>query len=733
MRLNLALKVAGWGLTLTSAAVLAFTQNRPAHAEPARAAAQLEPLRGSPVRFEANRGQLAHDVAFLARGQGYGLYLSSDVATLRLLRASGEPASLSLRVVGARAVEPRGLEQLPGSSNYFVGAERARWKTGVESYARVRYEQVLPGVSLVYYGTDGKELEYDLELAAGVEPGGIQLAFEGASALRMEPDGAVTFQLVGGGEVRQSAPVAYQLGERGERQGVTARYQQRGDASLGIVVGAYDPTRPLVIDPTVVYSTFLGGEGLEDTYGVAIDVLGNVYVVGQTTSTIFSTQAPYQVHLSGFSDAFVSKLNPLGTALVYSTYLGGSGSEFGYSVAADLQGNAYVAGLTNSTDFPMAAALQPTNGGSQDGFVTKLTSTGLALTYSTYFGGSGDDFIAGLALDASNNVLLAGTTSSPNFASVGAFQQVRPGGNDAFVAKLNAAGSALLYRSYLGGTGNDAGTGIRVSSAGEAFVTGATASLDFLLAAPRQGASGGGFDAFVTRVNAAGSALIYSTYLGGSGADRGAALALDASGNAYVTGNTTSTNFPTASPYQAASGGGTDAFLSKLSADGATFAYSTYLGGSGADSGLGVSLDPARTALVVGSTASTNFPLFAPTQNAHGGGTTDGFIFALTPAGGATNYSTYLGGSGQDKAVAVSSDGLGSAVVVGNTQSSNFPLASAFRPTFSGSQEAFITKLTFNTPAPASPGWSLALLGGLLVGLGLVFGSRFVPSDRREG
>jgi hypothetical protein len=528
-------------------------------------------------------------------------------------------------------------------------------------------------------------------------------------------------RLAGGGEVRQSPPLSYQLDEAGRRTLVTSRYEQRGELRLGFAVGAYDVTRPLVIDPAGAYATFLGGDGFEDTYGVAVDVLGNVYVVGQTTSTIFSTSAPYQVHLSGFSDAFVSKINPGGTAFVYSTYLGGSGSEFAYGVAADLAGNAYLAGLTTSNNFPTASALQPAyGGGSQDGYITKLSSSGSALTYSTYLGGAGDDYVGGIALDASNNALLVGTTSSSNFPVVGAFQSALAGVNDVFVAKLGALGSSLSYSTYLGGSATDSGTGIRVNSSGEAFVTGSTNSLNFPIVSAVQPLRGNVFDAFVTRLGAAGSSLVYSTYLGGNGTDRATAIALDPSSNAYVTGDTSSTNFPTAAPYQAALGGGTDAFLSKLSSTGASFVYSTYLGGSGADLGLGVGIDATRNAFVVGSTASTNFPIVAPTQNVNGGGSSDGFVTKLTPPGAALSFSTYLGGTAADRAIAITTDVEGNGYVVGNTQSSNFPVVSAFRPTLAGGQDAFVAKLTFTHPAPASGSWSLVFLGGFLLGLALL-------------
>jgi hypothetical protein len=329
---------------------------------------------------------------------------------------------------------------------------------------------------------------------------------------------------------------------------------------------------------------------------------------------------PLQPANAGGSDAFVAKLNPSGSALVYSTYLGGSGDESGNGIAADSSGNAYVTGSTNSTDFPTMNPLQPTNGGGGDSFVAKLNPSGSALIYSTYLGGSAADYGNAIAVDGSGNAYVTGQTSSTNFpTTAGAFQTTCGGFNDAFVTMLTSTGSTLAFSTYLGGSGTDIGQGVAVDGSGNAYVTGWTDSTDFPTMNPLQPIFGGNQDAFVTKVNPTGSALVYSTYLGGSGTDWGSGVAADSSGNAYVTGLTSSTNFPTMNPLQTNYGGNGDAFVAQLNPTGSALVYSTYLGGSGEDRGIGIAVDISGDAYVTGLTASGNFPTMNPLQPTNGG------------------------------------------------------------------------------------------------------------------
>jgi hypothetical protein len=408
----------------------------------------------------------------------------------------------------------------------------------------------------------------------------------------------------------------------------------------------------------LVYSTYLGGSGTDQGIDIAVDAAGSAYVTGTTDSTNFPTTAgAFQAALAGTStDAFVTKLSPAGAALVYSTYLGGSGSDQGVGIAVDAGGSAYVTGLTGSANFPTASPIQAALVGSSDAFVTKLNPTGSApLVYSTYLGGSGAEQGNRIAVDAAGSAYVTGTTDSLNFpTTAGAFQTASGGLDDAFVTKLTPAGSALAYSTYLGGSGTEQSFGIAVDSAGSAYVTGTTDSPNFpTTAGAFDVTANGGFDAFVTKLTPAGSALVYSTYLGGSGSggDSGIGIAVDSAGNAYVTGETTSDDFPTASPVQAARGGGLDAFVTKLNPAGSALVYSTFLGGSNLDTGQGIAVDSGGNAYVAGFTSSPNFPTTtgAFDQTANGGD--DTFVAKLT------ELATEKGRSGDECFIATAAFG----------------------------------------------------------------------------
>lgn len=386
-----------------------------------------------------------------------------------------------------------------------------------------------------------------------------------------------------------------------------------------------------------VYSTYLGGSGSSSGTAIAVDSSGNAYVVGNTTATDFPMAKPFQAtnraNPSARYSAFVTKLNSTGTALVHSTYLGGSAENWGYGIAVDSSGSAYVTGSTLSTDFPTVVPFQATNKaapetGAVTAFVAKLNPAGSGLVYSTYLGGSDGESGQGIAVDSSGDAYVTGYTSSTDFPTVHPLQASDRGDYDAFVAKLNSDGSALVYSTYLGGSGVDYGYGIAVDSFGNAYVTGRTYSTDFPTAHALQKSYGGELDAFVAKLNAAGSALVYSTYLGGSEYDEGNAVAVDSSGNAYVTGVTYSTNFPTANAFQPHCGGCSlyaDAFVAKLNSDGSALVYSTYLGGSAVDYGYGIAVDSFGNAYVTGQTSSTDYPTVHPLQ-ASNHGAFDAFV-----------------------------------------------------------------------------------------------------------
>jgi hypothetical protein len=694
----------GLGIAVTPILLWLIVNSRPSSgpnppltalpAEPATSTAEMRQAYAQiPLSFEANRGQVGDSADYLARGPGYTLLLEATTASFEL-RNGTESAELHLRLVGGnRNAEAEELNELEGKVNYFTGNDPAQWRQNIPTYGRVRYRDVYPGIDLVYYGNQ-RQLEYDFNVAPGKDAGAIKLRFEGADKVGVDPNGDL---LVALGEtiLRQPKPIVYQEVE-GERRPVDGGYRVSANGEVGFDLGEYDTARALVIDPTIVYSTYLGGGFGDGGLAIAVDSVGNVYVAGTTLSTNFPTVNPLQSMNAGSQEGFVTKINAAGTALVYSTYLGGSDADNVSGIAVDSAGNAYLTGFTQSVNFPTANAIQATFGGAQDAFVTKINAAGSALVYSTYLGGSNAEAGAGIAVDGAGNVYTTGSTSSDNFPTANALQATSSGG-DAYVTKMDAAGSAFVYSTYLGGSGTDTGNSLKIDTAGNVYLTGLTGSTDFPTVNPIQGTNAGPTsfpeDAFVTKINAAGTALVYSTYLGGGGFDNGRSIALDSFGNAYLTGFTHSTNFPTANALQPAKGstsGNRDAFVTKINAAGSAFVYSTYLGGTSDQIGYAIAADGSGNAYVAGETASASgFPLVNAIQCTLKG-TRDSFITKLNAAGSAFLYSTYLGGSGYDGATAIALDSSQNAYITGTTLSNDFPTVN---PIQSAGGQAFVTKL----------------------------------------
>ena len=717
---------------------------------PLRSGAEARQAYGRlPLAFELNRGQADDSLNFLARGPGYTLGLAPTRVIFSLFdsstfakrdkstdaaavaggsRATGPASStpatvLRMNLVGAdQNATATGLDAFEGKVNYLIGSDQSQWKTNIPTFGRVRYHEVYPGIDLLYYGNQ-RRLEYDFVVSPQRDPGAIALDFSGADALEIEAATGDLLVRIGSQTIRQKKPVAYQ--EIGfVRREVESHYAMRGERRVGLEVGAYDKRAALVIDPTLVYSTYLGGSDSDLGRAIAVDSAGNAYITGYTTSTNFPTANALQVALNGTAgsqatrDAFVTKINAAGTALIYSTYLGGSAGDEARGIAVDASGNAYVVGFTSSTNFPVANALQATKGATnEDAFVTKLNAAGSALVYSTYLGGGqSSEFGEAIAVDSSGNAYVTGSTFSNDFPTVNPIQATYGGGTtDAFVTKINAAGSALVYSTYLGGNGagSESGRGIAVDPSGNAYVTGETSSSNFPTANAIQGTLGGDSDAFVTKFNAAGSALIYSTYLGGSAQDSGEGVKADASGNAYIGGFTLSTNFPVANAFQSANGGTTitqDAFVTKINSAGSALVYSTYLGGTGGEIAFGIAVDASGSAYVGGSTASLNsFPTANPIQCSRNG-SQDLFVTKFNPAGSALVYSTYFGGSGADDGQGIAIDSSGNAYLTGSTTSADFPTLNPIQGVNGGGTpfgDAFVTKLndaispvTCGTPTP---------------------------------
>lgn len=606
---------------------------------PTNLSTQREALGRLPLSFEANRGQTDPSVGFLARGPGYTVFLTPTETVLSLknrpsqrsvdpkgARRRAEVDSLRMRLVGAsNTSQIVGLEEESGRSNYFVGNDQAHWIPDVPRYRRIRYREVYAGIDVVYYG-HGRQLEYDLIVAPYADSRSITLEFEQVKRLSIDQAGELVLTL-NGGELHQRRPMIWQDID-GTRQDVVGGYVMRNDSQVGFEVGAYDRSRPLVIDPVLSYSTYLGGSDDDLGADIALDAGGNVYVTGETQSANFpkvgALQGTFNVGTCGSpaapcSEVFVSKLNAAGNALVYSTYLGGASDDSGKSIAVDSTGAVYVAGDTESTNFPTTnGAFQRTFGGTIfDAFVAKLSPSGSALVYSTYLGGNQNDLAQGIAVDGGGNAYVTGSTFSTNFPTKNPVQATFGGRVfDVFVTKVSPDGSMLVYSTYLGGGSSDEGQGIAVDSAGNACVTGFTFSTQFptsnALQPSKVGTNDEFADVFISKFTPAG-VFTYSTYLGGSNDDYAQGVAIDATGNCYLTGMTLSANFPTTNAIQVQPGGGTyDAFVTKVNTAGSALVYSTYLGGGGYEQGFGIAVDATGAAVIAGTTASNDFPTTNP-------------------------------------------------------------------------------------------------------------------------
>jgi len=656
----------------------------------------------TPLAFIANRGQSHSSVKFTAKGPGLTAYFTPGEVALDLGRAS-----IGMRFLGANASPGvAGLDLQQGHANFLRGDDASQWLTDVPLYGGVVYRELYPGVDMVY--TSHKRLlKSEFVVAPGGDPSRIRIEYRGVDGLRVDERGGLVLT-TSAGELREEAPEIYQEKGRGQERGDRRDVVKGGFAVHGRIVsfeiGGYDRARPLRIDPVLTYGTYLGGSGTDRATAIAVDSTGSAYVTGYTDSTDFPATGGVVQNLTGGGvEAFVIKLNPAGTAIVYSTYLGGGGDDRGFSIAVNNLGNAFVAGYTSSTNFPTWGAFQSSNGGGRDAFVVMLNPTGATLMYGTYLGGSGNDSGNGIAIDAAGSAYLTGSTTSPNYPVLGAFQGSLGGGQDGFVTKLNSAGSALVYSTYLGGSLDDRGSAIAVDSSGAAYVTGNTNSTNYPILAAAQATNGGAPDAFVTKLSVNGAALAYSTYLGGAGSESvelGRSIAVDSANSAYVTGTTSSTNFPVSAALQGVSkGGGSDAFVVKLTAGGSTFAYSTYLGGSSADFGESVAVDSGGSAYIGGYTSSPDFPLVSAGQPVIGGNF-DAFVAKLNPSGSAITESGFLGGNGADAGYGIAIDSAGRAYLVGQTFSTDFPLLGSIQSTLGSTLAAFTARFSFGQLSP---------------------------------
>lgn len=692
-----------------------------------------------PISFEANMGQTDAEVKFLSRGSGYTLFLTATEAVLSLRKSMNDkPAVLRMQLAGANDnPQITGRDELTGKVNYLMGQDRSEWRTNVSTYRQVYYEEVYSGVDLIYYG-NRQQLEYDFLVEPEANPKAIRLAFTGARSMTVDRSGDLVLETAAG-QVRQKRPVAYQEID-GQRQTVTANYVVKNRRQVGFQLGEYDQTKPLVIDPVIDYSTYLGGGGVDEAYDIAIDNDGNIYVTGVTGSVNFPTRNPIkgicQPCQNWSVEAFVTKINPDedgDPSLVFSTFWGSNlqGHTEGRAIDVDAAQNVYVVGITGSNSFPTTPnahqpAFQPFT--STNGFLTKFDPQGSSLQYSTYLMGNNVDEPGDVAVDNDNNIYVTGATASSNFPLLNAYQPYNAGGFDGFLTKFawtppapgmpaDPGAYTLAFSTYFGGYETDMATNLALDSAGNAYMTGSTQSRDlawtpqwdgFPVLNGFQTSHAGGTDAFVMKLDPSktgNAALLYSTYLGGSGQENAAVrlggIAVDIWDDVYVTGMTSSgVNFPLWAAYDSSLAGSYDTFVTKVNPDlagAASLIYSTFLGGGGLDYGNDIAVDLAGQAYVVGMTQSNNFPL---TECAFQDGPSwDGFITVLDPLGATLVFSTYLDGNGSDSINAVAVDADGIAHVTGSTDSTNFRLKDAYQNNLGGLspgsyfKDAFVTKI----------------------------------------
>ena len=672
----------------------------------------------APSGFEKNMGQAARQVRFLSRENGdlvlfdkkgasfYGFTINSkksknlkgarpeiSAQKIKKLRMEFEEASGNVKISGNG--------KLSGTSNYLQGNDRSKWITSVPHFEKLYYKGLYPGITAVFkrgaHSADENEnIQADFIVRPGAGPGRIRLYFPGAKLL-IDKAGNLIISAHGIKTLLLKPCIYQRESKNGKKDFINGGYALDGENRAVFRVASYDKNRPLVIDPELVFSTFLGGAAADQGQGIAVDSDGNIYVTGFTFSTDFPVVNPARP-FSGASDAFITKIS-LSPAphIIYSTFLGGSVNTHGNAITIDASGHAFITGYTDSTDFPIASVpLSRTLAGGRDIFITELSADGKTLLYSTFFGGGDDDEANGITLDSTENIYVTGFTRSSNFPVLNS-TRILPVGTDAFAAKIQAGGAKLLYSVLLGGSSNDSGAAAEVDSLGNAYVTGSTSSVDFPAVNARQPKLKGLQNAFLTKLDPNGK-ILFSTFHGGSASDLASAIALDTSGNIYITGNTSSTDFPVFNPIQLFRGA-TDAFVSKFTSTG-VLVYSTFLGGSGNDSGAAIAVDPSGNAFITGQTSSTDFPLKNQLQGLISG--LNAFVTEINASGNSFLYSTFMGGSNDDFATAIAVDSSGDAFITGSTDSADFITKNPLKG-YSGSTDAFISEIGNPNTPPSAP------------------------------
>ena len=603
-----------------------------------------------------------------------------DVSRLIFLKANKNPEVVPVNITEHKV-------------NYFIGNDESKWKTDISTSKAVLYRELYKNIDLKVYGME-KQIEYDFIVKPGGEVSDISFEYKDVKKTKIDEEGNLLIE-TDFGELQHAKPVCYQS-IKGQKILIDADFKKITKNIYGFRAEEYNRNFELIIDPLVlIYSTYLGGSEGEVGHSIAVDKNDMAYVTGLTQSPDFPTKDPIQSTKKQGWDVFITKINSKGKALVYSTYLSGCADDYGYSLAVDKKGAAYVTGKTYSPDFPVKNAFKSSYTGGWDIFITKIDPDGSAIVYSTYLGDSKNESGHGIAVDKKGAAYVTGYTYSTNFPTKKAFQKNFAGGEfDAFITKIDSKGKPILYSTFLGGLDKDWGLGITVDKKMAAYVTGHTYSTNFPTKNAFQKSFAGGYDAFITKINSKGKALLYSTFLGGYTGDVGNSIAVDKKGAAYVTGHTISNDFPLKQPIQGTYEGGWDVFVTKINPKGKALLYSTFLGGSNDDHGYGLAVDKKGAAYVTGLTESADFPTNKPIYG-NKAGDYDVFITNINPKGKALVYSTYLGGSNDDRAYGIAVDNKSGTYVTGSTYSPDFPTNKPIYGNKAGDRDVFITKLKF--------------------------------------
>ena len=682
-----------------------------------------------PLVFTANEGQWPAEILYRSTAPGAVMWFSRDsvyfqfderagaakrgadrvvrateaddpptvVDSLTDVNGSAEPARVLLVKLTFAGASPAATIEtgrpVDWKCHFFLGNDPAAWRRNVRSYESLTFRNLYPGIDLRYYGARAgaqQTVEYDVIAQPGADLSRVKMRVQWADRIEVGSNGELAL-VTAAGTVIHTQPVAYQNVARG-RQDVHTIFVHNDDGTFGFSAPrGYDRRLPLTVDPLIKFATYLGGSSTDEGHAVDVDSSGNAYVAGLTNSSNFPTASPFDGTANGSSDVFLTKFTTAGNALVYSTYIGGTGADFARDVDEGGFGEVSIAGSTTSTNFPTSNAFDSTLGGSKDAFLCRVVSNGSGLLISTYIGGSGTEDAFGVFADGQDlDDYVTGFTTSTDFPTVSAYDSSANGGNDGFVVRVGSLGG-LEFGTYLGGSGNETPWEITVDSSNNSYVTGLTTSTNFPTLNAWDFSANGSNDVFVTKLNSSGNALVYSTYLGAAGDDQGLGIAVDSAGAAYVTGLTNSTAFPTYSAFSSTHNGLYDCFVTKFMPSGSGITYSTYLGGAGNEYGYAIAVDQAGRAVVVGRTSSDPFPRVNPADSTYGGAI-DAFVSRFTISGAALTYSSYIGGSGEELGLGVAIDSSCYVYAAGYTKSSDFPTSNAYDNTLGGTQDAFLVK-----------------------------------------